>query len=82
MIFNPDVNVEIGIGGFADNRAQVEKQFSGCTQEEYTLMALGNYADYGSTKSCTVYDTDYASLVITTYRHYAAAAGYVEHPYP
>jgi hypothetical protein len=81
-VFNPDVNVEIGIGGFADNRSQVVMQFPGCTEEQYTLMALGNYANYGSTKSCTVYNTDYTSLVLTTYHQYAAAAGYVEHPYP
>ena len=81
-VFNPSVNVEMGIGGFADNRAQVVKQFPGCTEEQYTLMALGNYANYGSTKSCTVYNTDYTSLVLGTYHTYAAAAGYTEHPYP
>jgi hypothetical protein len=81
-VFNPSVNIEIGIGGFADNRAQVVKQFPGCTEEQYTLMALGNYANYGSTKSCTVYNTDYTSLVLGTYHMYAAAAGYTARPYP
>jgi hypothetical protein len=81
-VFNPSVNVEIGIGGFSDNRAQVVKQFPGCTEEQYTLMALGNYANYGSTQSCTVYNTDYTNLVLGTYHTYAKAAGYTEHPYP
>ena len=81
-VFNPSVNIEIGIGGFADNRAQVVKQFPGCTEEQYTLMALGNYANYGSTKSCTVYNTSYTSLVLSTYHTYAMAAGYAAHNYP
>jgi hypothetical protein len=61
---------------------QVMAMFAGCTEEQYTLMALGNYASYGSTMSCTVYNTDYTNLVLDTYHMYAAAAGYPEHPYP
>jgi hypothetical protein len=81
-VFNPAINTEMGALGLADNRAQVVKQFPGCTEEQYTLMALGNYASYGSTKSCTEYNTDYINLVLTTYHTYAAAAGYAEHAYP
>ena len=75
-IFNPDVNIETGISGVAGNRAQVEKQFPGCTTDQYTLMAVGNYNSYGSTKSCTVYNTDYDDEQIMAYQQYAAAAGY------
>ena len=81
-IFNPDVNIEIGISGVAGNRAQVQKQFPGCTVDQYTLMAVGNYNSYGSTKSCTVYNTAYDDSVLTAYKQYAAAAGYPAHPYP
>jgi hypothetical protein len=81
-VFNPSINAQIGIGGFHDNRQQVMQMFAGCTEEQYTLMALGNYANYGSTMSCTVYNTDYTNLVLGTYHMYAAAAGYPEHPYP
>ena len=80
-IFNPDNNIHIGIAGVAGNRAQVEQQFPGCTQEQYTLMAIGNYNSYGSTKSCTEYNTDYDSAVLDAYHTYAAAAGYTEHAY-
>jgi len=80
-IFNPDVNVETGISGIAGNRGQVEKQFPGCTADQYTLMAVGNYNSYGSTKSCTVYNTGYDDAVIMAYRQYASAAGYPAHPY-
>jgi hypothetical protein len=75
-IFNPDVNIETGISGVAGNRAQVEKQFPGCTVDQYTMMAVGNYNSYGSTKSCTVYNTDYDNGVVMAYKQYAAAAGY------
>jgi hypothetical protein len=80
-IYNPDVNVEIGISGIAGNRAQVEKMFPGCTADQYTMMAVGNYNDYGSTKSCTVYNTQYDDAVIAAYEQYAQAAGYPAHPY-
>jgi hypothetical protein len=80
-IFNPDVNIEIGISGIAGNRAQVKKQFPGCTEDQYTMMAVGNYNDYGSTTSCTQYNSAYDASVIAAYQQYAAAAGYTAHPY-
>jgi hypothetical protein len=80
-IFNPDVNIEIGISGVAGNRAQVEQSFPGCTVDQYTMMAVGNYNSYGSTKSCTVYNTQYDDAVIAAYKQYCQAAGYAAHAY-
>jgi Transglycosylase SLT domain len=80
-VFNPEVNIEIGISGIAGNRAQVEKQFPGCKVDQYTLMAVGNYNNYGSTKSCTQYNTQYDDAVVMAYKQYAAAAGYPAHAY-
>jgi hypothetical protein len=80
-IFNPDVNIETGISGVAGNRAQVEKQFPGCTVDQYTMMAVGNYNSYGSTMSCTQVNTAYDDPVIMAYMQYAAAAGYPAHNY-
>jgi hypothetical protein len=80
-IFNPDVNIEVGIAGVAGNRAQVKQQFPGCTEDQYTMMAVGNYNNYGSTTSCTNYNTQYDDLVIAAYKQYAAAAGYPAHDY-
>jgi hypothetical protein len=80
-VFNPDVNIDIGVSGIAGNRAQVVKQFPGCTVDQYTMMAIGNYNRYGSTKSCSQYNTDYAKLVLPAYQQYAKAAGVAIHPY-
>jgi hypothetical protein len=80
-IFNPDVNIEIGIAGIAGNRAQVMKQFSGCTPDQYTMMAVGNYNSYGSTKSCTTDNVAYNTGVLAAYKQYASAAGYAAHAY-
>jgi hypothetical protein len=80
-IFNPDVNIQIGVAGVAGNRAQVEQQFPGCTVDQYTMMAVGNYNSYGSTKSCTQYNTAYDDPLIMAYQQYATAAGYMAHPY-
>jgi hypothetical protein len=80
-IFNPNINIEIGISGIAGNRAQVEKQFPGCTVNQYTLMAVGNYNEYGSTTSCTQYNTTYDDAVLAAYQQYADAAGYPARDY-
>jgi len=57
-IFNPVVNIELGIAGIACNRAQAEAAFPGCSEDQYMIMAIGNFNSYGSTKSCTVYNLD------------------------
>jgi hypothetical protein len=80
-VFNPDVNIALGVAGIADNRAQVKKQFPGCTEDQYTMMAVGNYNSYGSTKSCTEYNKDYDNLVLMAYQEYSKAAGWPAHAY-
>jgi len=80
-IFNPSVNIDTGISGVAGNRKQVMAAFPGCTTDQYTMMAVGNYNEYGSTKSCTEVNTAYDTGVLAAYKQYAAAAGYAAHPY-
>ena len=59
----------------------MEKQFPGCTVDQYTLMAIGNFNDYGSTTSCTAYNTTYDDAVLAAYTTYAAASGWPAHAY-
>jgi hypothetical protein len=80
-IFNPEINIRIGIAGVAGNRKQVEQQFPGCSEDQYTMMAIGNYNNYGSTQSCTVYNSAYDGPLITAYETYATAAKYAAHSY-
>jgi Transglycosylase SLT domain len=80
-IFNPAINIERGIAGIADNRRQVVAQFPGCSEEQYTLMAVGNYNNYGSTTSCTTYNTGYDDAVLARYHTYCAASGWPPHSY-
>ncbi len=80
-VFNPEVNVELGISGIAGNRAQVKQQFPGCTEDQYTMMAIGNFNSYGSTKGCTVYNTQYDNAVLDAYNKYSAASGWPAHSY-
>lgn len=80
-IFNPEINIEIGIAGIAGNRAEVEQDFPGCTEDQYTLMAIGNYNSYGSTTSCTEYNTAYVDYIRPAYQEYSAAAGWPARPY-
>jgi hypothetical protein len=80
-VFNPQVNIELGIAGIAGNRAEVKKQFPGCTEDQYTLMAIGNFNSYGSTKSCTEYNTQYDNSVLDAYKQYSTASGWKAHAY-
>ena len=80
-IFNPDNNIHVGIAGVAGNRAQETKKFAGCTTDQYTMMAVGDYNSYGSTTSCTNVNKAYDDGVIAAYQTYATAAGYAAHPY-
>jgi len=81
-VFNPDVNIKAGIQIAADNRVRMQQSFPGCTREQYTLMSIGEFNSYGSTKSCAVYNTDYTTAVLEAYHTFSAAAGYSEVAYP
>jgi hypothetical protein len=80
-VFNPNINIEIGIAGIAGNRMQEMTKFPGCTTDQYTMMAVGDYNSYGSTQSCTVFNQTYDNLVLAAYQQYAQAAGYPAHNY-
>jgi hypothetical protein len=80
-VFNPVVNIEIGISRVARNRERMKQGFSGCTEDQYTMMAVGEYCNYQSTQSCTVINVDYVSVVLEAYNEFSAAAGWPAHPY-
>jgi hypothetical protein len=80
-VFNPAVNIQIGISIVASNRARMMENFPGCTEDQYTMMAIGEYNDYASTESCTAYNADYDAAVLEAYAEYSAAAGWPAHPY-
>jgi hypothetical protein len=80
-IFNPVVNVEIGVLRVSDNRERMKQNFPGCTEDQYTMMAVGEYNHYQSTQSCTVYNFEYDAAVLEAYNEYSAAAGWPAHPY-
>jgi len=80
-IFNPVVNIEIGISRVARNRERMKEQFPGCTEDQYTMMAVGEYHSYQSAESCTVFNFDYDRAVLETYNEYSAAAGWPAHSY-
>lgn len=80
-IFNPEINVELGIRAVAGNRQRMMESFPGCTEEQYTLMAIGEYNSYSTTQSCTEINADYVEAVLEAYHLYAAAAGWPERAY-
>jgi len=80
-MFNPVVNIEIGISRVARNRERMMDSFPGCTEDQYTMMAVGEYHSYQSTQSCTVFNFNYDRAVLEAYNEYAAAAGWPARPY-
>jgi hypothetical protein len=80
-IFNPEVNVEVGILRVSRNRERMKADFPGCTEDQYTIMAVGEYNNYKSTESCTVYNFDYIREVLEAYTEYSEAAGWPARSY-
>ena len=80
-VFNPAVNIHIGISIVARNRVRMQETFPGCTEDQYTLMAVGEYNHYRSTQSCTEYNVEYLEAVLEAYNEYSTAAGWPAHPY-
>jgi len=80
-IFNPEINIELGIRGVSANRERMMNSFPGCTEEQYTLMAIGEYNRYGTTQSCTEYNSEYVEHVLEAYRLYSEAAGWPARDY-
>jgi hypothetical protein len=44
-------------------------------------MAVGDYNSYGSTKSCTDYNTAYDGTMLAAYAQFASAAGWANPGY-
>jgi len=80
-IFNPEINIELGIRAVAGNRQRMMESFAGCTEEQYTLMAIGDYNSYGTTQSCTEINAEYVDAVLEAYHLYSAASGWPERAY-
>jgi len=80
-IFNPEINIELGIRGVARNRERMQENFEGCTEEQYTLMAIGEYNSYGTTQSCTEINNGYVEAVLEAYDEYSAASGWPARDY-
>jgi soluble lytic murein transglycosylase-like protein len=80
-IYNPEINIELGIRGIASNRARMMDSFEGCTEEQYTLMAIGEYNSYGTTQSCTEINSEYVAHVLEAYDEYSAASGWPARDY-
>jgi len=55
--------------------------YPGCTEDQYTLMALSNYASHGSAQGCTIVNRSYLDYMLPSYFEYAMAAGYTAHAY-
>ncbi len=75
-IYNPEINIELGIRGVARNRERMKEQFTGCTEDQYTMMAIGEYNSYGTTQSCTEINTGYVEHVLEAYILYSEASGW------
>jgi len=70
-VFNPCQH-RTCIAGIACNRAQAKRPPK-LHENQYTMMAVGNFNSYGSTQSCTVYNLDYDTAVVDAYNTYSTA---------
>lgn len=80
-IFNPEINIKLGIRAVASNRQRMMENFAGCTEEQYTMMAIGEYNSYATTLSCTEFNSGYTDAVLEAYHQYSDASGWPERVY-
>ena len=79
-VFNPTLNVDEGVRAVQVGRASVMKDFPGCTEAQYTLMALSAFNQGESSVSgCGMVSKNgqnYIAAVLMRYQLLARAAGY------
>jgi len=84
-VFNPEVNVAEGIRAIVVGRAGVMKTYPGCTEVEYTKMALGAFNQGPrAVTGCNLMNpgaTTYVTRVLSNYFNLARSAGW-PNPYP
>jgi Transglycosylase SLT domain len=82
-VFNPTLNIEEGVRAIQVDRAEVKKNFAGCTEPQYTMMALAAFNQgTGAVSGCTTISPagkNYVTSVLTRYQLLARSSGY---PYP
>jgi hypothetical protein len=83
-VFNPLVNIAEGVRAIRVNRATVTRRYPGCTEVEYTRMALAAFnRGSGSVTGCNAMSAGaegYVALVLSRYRDLATTAGWAN-PY-
>jgi Transglycosylase SLT domain len=63
--FNPEYNIDQGVKSLADTLSLMKNKFSGCTDDQYMLMALGAYnSGQGAIYGCSSWNAR-ANLYIT-----------------
>ena len=79
-VFNPTLNVEEGVRAMQVGRAAVKKKFLGCTETQYTLMALSAFNQGESSVSAcgmvSMNGSNYIGAVLLRYETLARSAGY------
>jgi hypothetical protein len=82
-VFNPTLNIQEGVRAIQVDRAAVKKRVTGCTEAQYTMMALAAFNQgEGTVVSCTdvgMLGKNYVNAVLNRYQLLARAAVY---PYP
>jgi hypothetical protein len=82
--YRPELNIAIGTATTVSEWKSMQKEFAGCTANEYILMAIAAYnSGHGSVDGCTTYTSrarTYIRNVLERYDELARLAG-VPNPY-
>jgi Transglycosylase SLT domain len=69
--FNPEYNINQGVKSLADNLLLMKSKFSGCSNEQYMLMALGAYnSGEGAIKGCGEWNDRADRYITSVTRHH------------
>jgi Transglycosylase SLT domain len=80
-VFNPEVNVGDGVRAVSVMRQRMKEKFANCTEDEYTLMAIGafNAGSNSAILACGQMQgqpLNYVGIVLSRYRTLAGFAGW------
>jgi hypothetical protein len=71
-LFNPEFNIEEGVKAFSESLSLMKSKFSGCSNEQYMLMALGAYnSGENAIEGCDSWNDradDYITAITEHYR--------------
>jgi hypothetical protein len=82
-VYNPQLNLDMGIMTITTNLQQVRARFPGCTMAQYVLMAAGAFnSGVNAVLGCSMFNARAQAYATAVLGHYAGFATRARWPNP